>query len=93
MIAFIRQWLDRVRRVRELENEIARLKAAAATMAVRAERDRALAVVAASDMARRCGMVLPDDSDGISAGTPAHVFLANARPRLCGIVDERPSIH
>lgn len=93
MIVFIRQWLGRARRVRELEDEVARLKAAAATMAVRAERDRALAVVAASDMARRCGMILPGDTDGISAGTPAHVFLANARPRLCGLIEERPSIH
>ncbi len=93
MIAAIRQWLGQARRVRELEAEIVRLKATVSTVAVQAERDRALAIVAASAFVQSVGMVLPGDSDGINAGTPAHIFLANARPRLCGILNEPPSIH
>lgn len=93
MIAAIRQWLNRARRVRELEAEVVQLKATAVNMAVQAERDRALAIMAAASLVKRVGMVLPDDAAGISAGVPAHVFLDQATPRLCGLVDDRPSIH
>lgn len=94
MISRIRRIFAAAKLLRGLEAEIRQTNAALLQSLVERERERALAIVAAEQLVERIGMILPDTSDGVSTGTPAHKFLQQAKPRLCGsVADGKPTIH
>lgn len=94
MLARLRRMLCAMNLLRGLESEIRQLNAALLASVVERERERAHAIIAAEQFAARVGMILPETSAGIAAGTLAHEFLQQATPRLCGLVaDGKPTIH
>lgn len=94
MFARIRRIFDAMKQIRGLESEIRQLNAALLASVVKRESERAHAIIAAEQLAERVGMILPDAANGLASGTPAHEFLQQAKPRLCGsVADRKPTIH
>lgn len=77
-------------RISELEREVEQLRAALTDEVVQREHERVLAIYQAERFFARVGMVLPGDMEAIRGGTPAHEFLEQAKPRLCGLLQNGP---